>query len=52
MWRLVDRVLTRIAGKATADAGCSRYYYCKNHTRMLRVCCKDEGCQYIVVGQC
>ncbi|WP_165975549.1 hypothetical protein [Actinomadura rubrisoli] len=51
MSRLADRLLARIAGKATADAGCSNYYFCKNHKQYLRQCCLDEGCHTVPTGK-
>jgi hypothetical protein len=52
MTRLVDRLLARVAPKATASAGCSNYYYCSGGKRYLRQCCLNEGCTTVVVGSC
>lgn len=53
MLGLVDRLLARVAPKVTVEAACSRSYVCRNGTKYLIVCCKDEGCQSpIRVGTC
>ncbi|NDU72410.1 hypothetical protein GWI34_07190 [Actinomadura sp. DSM 109109] len=52
MSRLIDRVLERVAPKATASAGCTNYYYCSRGLRYLRQCCLDQGCHTVVVGAC
>ena len=52
MTRLVDRLLARVAHKATASAGCSNYYYCSGGVRYLRQCCLNEGCTTVRVGTC
>jgi hypothetical protein len=52
MTRLVDRLLARVAPKATASAGCSRYEYCSRGLRYLRMCCLNEGCNTSVIGAC
>ncbi len=52
MMGLVDRLLARVAHKATVEAGCSNYYYCSNHVKYLRQCCLDQGCQTVKVGTC
>ncbi|WP_433477013.1 hypothetical protein ACQPZP_08130 [Spirillospora sp. CA-142024] len=52
MARLVDRLLARMAPKATASAGCSNYYYCSKGLRYQRQCCLNEGCHTWVVGAC
>ncbi|GAA1556413.1 hypothetical protein GCM10009678_44330 [Actinomadura kijaniata] len=52
MTRLIDRVLARVAHKETVDAGCSRYEFCKNGIKYLRMCCKDEGCYTNPIGRC
>ena len=52
MARLVDRLLARVAPKATASAGCSNYYYCDRHNYYLRQCCLNEGCNTVRVGSC
>ena len=53
MTRLIDRLLARVAPKATASAGCSSpYYYCKGGLLYMRVCCLNEGCNTSVVGAC
>jgi hypothetical protein len=52
MARLVDRLLARVAPKATAAAGCSNYYYCSSHNYYLRQCCLNEGCTTVRVGSC
>ncbi|MGI5321232.1 hypothetical protein [Actinomadura nitritigenes] len=48
MNRLVDRILDRIAPKATASA-CSGGYFCNaaGHSGYwYRFCCLDSGCQW------
>ncbi|MEV5749296.1 hypothetical protein AB0L00_15885 [Actinoallomurus sp. NPDC052308] len=52
MTRLIDRLLARVAPKATASAGCSRSNYCYRGLYYLRVCCLNEGCNTAVVGAC
>lgn len=52
MTRLIDRMLARVAQKETVDAGCSRYEYCKNGIKYLRMCCLNEGCSTSAIGRC
>ncbi|GGT68907.1 MULTISPECIES: hypothetical protein [Actinomadura] len=52
MSRLVDRLLERVAPKATASAGCSYSNYCYRTLYMRRMCCLDQGCQSWVIGAC
>ncbi|WP_157420480.1 hypothetical protein [Actinomadura kijaniata] len=52
MTRLIDRVLARVAHKETVDAGCSRYEFCKNGIKYLRMCCLNEGCNTNPIGRC
>ncbi|MFC4049529.1 hypothetical protein ACFOY4_07540 [Actinomadura syzygii] len=45
MSRIADRLLARITGNATADAGCTTYRYCRGGQPYYRTCCLNEGCQ-------
>ncbi|MBO2450022.1 hypothetical protein J4573_23165 [Actinomadura barringtoniae] len=48
MTRLADRIITRLAGKATADASCSRALSCKSGKLCWWQCCSDGGgCQWV-----
>ncbi|WP_433467071.1 hypothetical protein [Spirillospora sp. CA-128828] len=52
MARLVDRLVARMAPKATASAACKRtYYYCSGGLYYKKVCC-DGQCRHYVVGAC
>lgn len=49
--RLIDRVIERIAPRATASA-CSKGFECISHVRYFYFCCIQGGCQYTRVGSC
>lgn len=51
MSRLVDRLLARVAPKATASAACKTYYYCSQSIYYKKVCC-DGQCRHYVIGAC
>ncbi|MCO6007793.1 hypothetical protein NE236_22705 [Actinoallomurus purpureus] len=51
MTRLIDRLLARVAPKATASAGCITSYYCSGGLKYRKVCC-DGQCRHYVVGAC
>ncbi|WP_192809465.1 hypothetical protein [Actinomadura rudentiformis] len=52
MSRLADRLISRLAPKANAQAGCSYYRYCRNGVKYVRICCLDQGCQTVREGSC
>ncbi|NUW42146.1 hypothetical protein [Nonomuraea rhodomycinica] len=52
MMGFVDRLLARVARKATVEAGCSYTYYCSGAIMYQRMCCLDQGCQITRVGMC
>lgn len=60
MFRLIDRVVSRLVPQATAAAGCSTVTYCggcgvTGKMRVIvRTCCLNEGCTYSygVCGGC
>ncbi|MET7338249.1 hypothetical protein [Nonomuraea sp. NPDC005650] len=49
---LVDRLLARVAHKATVEAGCSYRYYCIGNYMYQEMCCLDQPCQVTKVGKC
>ena len=54
MSRLIDRMIERIAPKATASA-CSGSYFCNaagHPGYWYRFCCPGSGCQWTKVGSC
>jgi hypothetical protein len=51
MNRLIDRIIARVAPKATASA-CSSSYYCVGRNLYYRFCCPQGGCQITYVGFC
>ncbi|GAA2397550.1 hypothetical protein GCM10010191_00230 [Actinomadura vinacea] len=51
MARLVDRLLARVAPKATASAGCKTTYYCSGGLKYKHVCC-GRDCRDHVIGAC
>ncbi|NDU77003.1 hypothetical protein GWI34_30950 [Actinomadura sp. DSM 109109] len=52
MSRLVDRLLERVAPKATASAGCDTIKFCSQSILYARQCCVGKGCRTWVVGAC
>ncbi|WP_187438197.1 hypothetical protein [Actinomadura decatromicini] len=44
MPRIADKLLTRIAGKATVAASCTTTTYCISNHIVYRTCCLNQGC--------
>ncbi|GCD95987.1 hypothetical protein [Embleya hyalina] len=53
MMRLADRLLNRVAKKATVEAGCSTRTWCSGGVAYMKVCCYNEGCgDTTAIGRC
>jgi hypothetical protein len=51
MSRLIDRIIDRVAPKATASA-CSSTNFCSGRNFLNRFCCPQTGCTTTVIGFC
>jgi hypothetical protein len=51
MSRLIDRIIDRVAPKATASA-CTSINYCAGKNLINRFCCPQTGCTFTVIGRC